>query len=54
MTTWQVAYREIHPPIQFQQIANLFNRFCEDLANHEHAEMELMTRLCKEIFGIDD
>ena len=53
-TTWQVVYRESSPQVQFQQIAESFDRFCRDLAHHEQSEMELMMRLCNEDFGVGD
>ncbi len=52
--TWQVVYRESSPQVQFQQIAESFDRFCCDLAHHEQVEMDLMMRLCNEDFGVGD
>tara|TARA_B110000495_G_scaffold101346_1_gene87545 strand:- start:1378 stop:1917 length:540 start_codon:yes stop_codon:yes gene_type:complete len=53
-TTWQVVYRESSPQVEFQKIAESFDRFCENLAHHEQEEMELMMRLCNEDFGVGD
>ena len=50
----QILYREVGSDLDYEKVAEGFERFCIDLAHHEQAEMELMMRLCNEDLGVGD
>ena len=52
--TQQIVYHESGPEITLDHVADGLEDFCIALARHEHAEMDLMMRLCNEDFGVGD
>ena len=50
----QIVYRECGPELTVASLTEKFDLFCQHLADHEQAEMELMMQLCNEDIGVGD
>jgi hypothetical protein len=50
----QIVYRECPPQVTVNDVAELLDKFCYALAQHEQQEMELMMKTCNQDTGVGD
>ena len=50
----RILYREKKSHGSLESLADCFESFCQNLAEHEQAEMDLMMQLCNEDIGVGD